>query len=199
MAPDYDRGTNSRCHFIVYCWGIACLVFLPMKPVCSNELSTDMVWSKQEQGVRIGLTIKNLVSDSINLRLCFSNTTSSRQRIYFVENDFFRSFQSYFMATDRASEIILLTRPSPPHGYVVGTKDFPLLDPESVFCFNKTLQLSGIDSKSITRLTWVYRNEIHRWQAGLPTFDGPTHHLFNENDNPDLWVGELQVEISLVE
>ena len=199
MALDYDSRSNNRYLYLFYFLVVTCWALLPMKPATSNELKNEPSWSKPESGIRIGLVVDDILSDGFNLQLCFSNTANTSQRIYFIENSFFRSFQSYFLGRDNSGEIMMLTSPSPPHGYVVGTKDFLLLKPESNLCFDETLPLSSIDANSITHLTWVYQNEIPRWQAGIATFDGETQHLFDDNGHPELWVGELKVEVSLVE
>lgn len=189
---------DDRTEHIYFRASLLLISKLSMKPDITLESTTEATWSTCESGIRIGLKINNILSGSMNLSLCFSNSASHKQRIYFLENAFFRSFQSYFWITNSTGELILFTPPSPPHGYVVGLKDFPLLEPNATQCFNETLQLPTVGAESIARLTWVYRNEIRRWQGGQSTFDGLTNHIFDDNDNPDLWTGELQVEVCFV-
>lgn len=120
-------------------------------------------------------------------------------RIYFLDSWFFRSFQSWFIATDRKGEVHWLTEISPGHGYIVGERDFPLLQPRSIVCFEQSVYLPGDSAEPINSLTWTYKNEIDHWEGGIETLDGLTEELFGEDDHPDLWLGELEVEAHINE
>ena len=90
-----------------------------------------------------------------------------------------------------------MTSPSPGHGYTVGIRDFHRLGPATSYCLEETLKIPADPDVSITRLTWTYQNRIRRWRGGIATFDGPTEQVFDESEDADLWVGDLEVEVAV--
>ncbi len=166
-------------------------------PVDASRSSDTLAWSTPVDGVRNGLAVVDMQPGLIRLRLGFANQVDRPKRLYFLNNAFFRSFQSYFLGVDKNGATVLLTPPSPGHGYRVSEKDFLLLQPGEPVCVNQDLRLSERDPVALTRLAWIYRNDIARWPGGIQTMDGPTRVLFEDDVHADLWVGELRAEAAL--
>ncbi len=155
----------------------------------------DLVWSAPVDELRIGLSFERRTPTSPEVTLGFLNVGTAPRRIYFIRNPVFRSFQSSLYGTTTLGEIRALVPVSPPHGYVVGRDDFPLLEPHAPHLVTQTLGVEIGAGVHLSTLEWTYRNRIARWQPGLQTLDGETQRLFGDDEHPDLWVGEIEVGV----
>jgi hypothetical protein len=166
------------------------------KEKCSDEMS----------GLKTCIRLKHKkikLDKEFEIELVFKNISKKPIRIYLIETEFFRSFQSYFyLLTDKKH--LFLTDISPPHGYVVTEDDFHLIGPNKEIIFKQTLSIDStkIKSNSIkTQLEWTYENNVSKWEGGKMTPDGPTKQLFNGEKIPYIWVGKINsiVEIKIIE
>ena len=153
--------------------------------------------SDQKLGLKICIRLKDKkikLNEDFELGLVFKNISKYPLRIYLVETEFFRSFQSYFylLFNGQSKNISNI---SPPHGYIVTEEDFHLIDSNSEIVFKHTLSIDKIkietDSNEIY-LNWVYENKISKWEGGITTLDGPTKKLFGGKEIPYIWKGKLE-------
>jgi len=159
---------------------------------CAEEIS----------GLKTCIRIANQkikLDEEFEVDLIFRNTSKHPIRIYLIDNDFFRSFQSYFYLLDNGKHKFL-TEISPPHGYVVTEKDFHLIEPNCEIHFEQTLSIAsaGIETKlHKAHLKWIYENKISKWEGGIQTLDGPTKKIFNGKKIPHIWRGKVDVTIEI--
>lgn len=153
-------------------------------------------WSKTVSGLQTCIRVKSKKIESnqdFRLDLIFRNTTGDPIRIFWINTQFFRGYQSHFYLL-YDEEFKRLSNISPPHGYVVTEDDFHLIDPNSESTFKQSLYIDGEDIDGDVHgamLIWVYKNDISRWQGGVMTLDGPTKKLFDGGDIPHIWLGEV--------
>ncbi len=152
------------------------------KEECSEEIS----------GLKTCLRLKNQkikLNTEFEVGLVFKNISKHPIRIYLINTEFFRSFQSYFyLLADGKHKF--LTEISPPHGYVVTENDFHLIESNSEIIFKQTLLIDSAEIKTDlnkTHLEWTYKNKISKWEGGIQTLDGPTNKLFGGKEIPPMW------------
>jgi len=158
--------------------------------------------SDEKLGLKICIRLKDKkikLNEDIELSLVFKNISKYPLRIYLVETEFFRSFQSYFylLFNGKSKHISNI---SPPHGYIVTEEDFHLIDSNSEIVFKHTFSIDETkietDSNEIY-LNWVYENIISKWEGGITTLDGPTKKLFGGKEIPYIWKGKLESMMAL--
>ena len=179
-------------HFLIFCFGD---IYAMQKEKCSEEIS----------GIKTCIRLKHQnikLNKGFEIELVFKNISKNPIRIYWIETEFFRSFQSYFyLLAD--GKFNFLTDISPPHGYVVSEDDFHLIDPNKEIIFKQTLSIDKPKIESSlnkTQLKWTYENNISKWEGGKMTVDGPTKKLFNGDKIPYIWIGKIDsiIEIEII-
>jgi len=158
--------------------------------------------SDEKLGLKICIRLKDKkikLNEDFELSLVFKNISKYPLRIYLVETEFFRSFQSYFYLLFNGKSKYI-SNISPPHGYIVTEADFHLVDPNSEIVFKHTLSIDETkietDSNEIY-LNWVYENKISKWEGDITTLDGPTKKLFGGKEIPYIWKGKVESKIAL--
>jgi len=158
--------------------------------------------SAENLGLKICIRLKDnkiKLNEDFELSLVFKNISKYPLRIYWVETEFFRSFQSYFYLLINGKSKYL-GDVSPPHGYIVTEKDFHLIDSNDEIVFKQNLSINETkietDSKEIY-LQWVYENNISKWEGGITTLDGPTKKIFGGKEIPYIWKGKIESVIAL--
>jgi hypothetical protein len=158
--------------------------------------------SEENSGLITCIKLNNSHVDlnkEFDIELVFKNVSSNPIQIYLINNEFFRSFQSYFYLLYNA-KFKMLTDISPPHGYVVTESDFHIIGSNSEKIFKQTLKIDeeGLEN-DINKfyLQWIYANNISRWKGGIETFDGPTQSLFGDEEIPYIWLGEIKCTIAI--
>jgi len=132
-----------------------------------------------------GLSIALELDASETARLHFRNASAEPIRIYFLEPEVFRSFQSTLRVRDASGKVVGFTDVSPPHGYVPAESDFPLIAPGQTTTFTQTLPATSAGGT----VEWTYSNSITEWKGGAQTLDGPTTPLFGGGPIPHIWTG----------
>ena len=158
--------------------------------------------SAENLGLKICIRLKDKkikLNQDFELSLVFKNISKYPLRIYLVETEFFRSFQSYFYLLFNGKPKYI-SNISPPHGYIVTEEDFHLIDPNSEIVFKHTLSIDETkietDSNEIY-LNWVYENKISKWEGDITTLDGPTKKIFGGKEIPYIWKGKVESKIAL--
>ena len=131
------------------------------------------------------------------IQFYFFNDSDLPVRIYFIDNEVFRSPQNIFYIKGKFDRPV---EPSPPHGYKVGYNDFHLIPPKGKKSFTHTLhrnELQDLEKNKIYELSWEYENDISDWKGGVMTLDGSTKTLFEGKKIPYIWVGKIQHTISI--
>ena len=156
-------------------------------------------WSEPRRGLRIGLELpsqKPALGETIEATLKFRNDSDEPIRVYLLESDVFRSFQSRFALRHGRTGDIVSVQPEPlPHGYVVSEDDFPLIAPGTIRTFTQRLDVRAdvLEAGERYLVEWTYENEIETWVGGAETLDGPTSELFDGARIPYIWTGTLSV------
>jgi hypothetical protein len=156
-------------------------------------MATTGGWSETVAGLRIRLEAPDgpvLAGASARLGLCFSNVSDAPLRLYFLQGEHFRAFQSRLVPLDPETGGPLAP-PSVPggHGYVVTEEDFHLLAPGEGRKFAQDLVLPERTGRILVE--WTYENEIARWPGGVRTLEGRTRRLFGGKRIPHIWLGTL--------
>jgi hypothetical protein len=158
--------------------------------------------SEENSGLITCIRLKNQkieLNKKFEIDLVFKNVSDNPIHIYLINNEFFRSFQSYFYLLS-AGQSKMLTDISPPHGYVVTESDFHIISSKSEIIFKQTLL---IDEECLENdinnfyLQWIYVNKISRWKGGIETLDGPTRELFSGKEIPYIWLGKIESTIAI--
>jgi hypothetical protein len=157
----------------------------------------DSSFSSPVSGLAIALEIppSARAGDSQTARLHLRNTTTVPLRVYFLEPDVFRSFQSNLLVRDASGKVVGASEPSPPHGYLPRESDFPLLAPGETKTFTQSLPLdaSGLAAGGRFDVEWTYSNSVTEWKGGAQTLDGPTQPLFGGGPIPHIWTGRVSI------
>jgi hypothetical protein len=132
--------------------------------------------------------------------LHFRNTGSAPVRIYMLEPEVFRSFQSSLFVHDAAGKLVGAPPVSPPHGYLPRESDFPLIAPGETRTFTQTLALddAALAPGGSFTVEWTYSNTIAEWKGGAETLDGTTKPLFGGGPIPYIWTGKVVASAALV-
>jgi len=161
--------------------------------------------SEITSGLKTCIRLKNQkikLNKDFKFDLIFKNTSEHPIRIYLINTEFFRSFQSYFYLLFNG-KFKFLSNISPPHGYVVTENDFHIIDPKSEIIFEQTLLIDDSDidkDRNKTYIKWVYKNKISKWEGGIKTLDGQTKQLFDGNEIPYIWQGKVEstIEVEII-
>lgn len=137
---------------------------------------------------------------SLTATLHVRNTSSAPLRIYLLEPEVFRSFQSTLYVRDAAGKVVGAPAVSPPHGYLPRESDFPLIAAGETKTFTQTLALddAAFAAGGSFTVEWTYSNTITEWKGGAQTLDGPTQPLFGGGPIPYIWTGKLTASAALV-
>lgn len=129
--------------------------------------------------------------EEISAKLTFKNNGSEKIRIYFIQNEMFRfnSHITLLRSEDRSS--VSPPTIAPPHGYIIGEKDFYIIEPNESKSFEQKITLNEPGDFIIQ---WSYENNRTIWEGGLETLDGKTEALFDGKEVPYLWTGTIQTE-----
>ena len=176
-------------HFLLSCSGDTCKMHIEN---CSEE-NSGLITCIRLNNSKIELNIE------FEIELVFKNVLNNPIQVYLINNEFFRSFQSYFYLLSNGQSK-MLTDISPPHGYVVTESDFHIISSNSEKIFKQTLRIDehGLENDiNNFYLKWVYVNDISRWMGGVETLDGPTKRLFDGKDIPYIWLGEIESTIAI--
>lgn len=138
--------------------------------------------------------------EQVVARLHVRNTGSSPLRIYFLEPEVFRSFQSSLYIFDATGKLVGAPAVSPPHGYLPRESDFPLIAPGETKTFTQALSLDApaLAAGGTFTVQWTYSNSITEWKGGTQTLDGPTQPLFGGGPIPYIWTGKIVATAPLV-
>lgn len=161
-----------------------------------------LAWSAPLDGLSIALELppgRQPPGGALTATLHVKNVGAEPRRIYLLEPERFRSFQSRFAVRTADGTPVMATPGSPPHGYLPRESDFPLIGPGEERRFSQTLPLHdpALAAGGRVTVTWTYENAITAWQGGIQTLDGPTQPLFGGGPIPGIWVGELSVSAVL--
>ena len=188
---------GRKCGFLLALGMIACgqpsLGRQPQGGMSDMEPS----WSEVRRGLRIGLELPPqtpTLGETLEATLTFRSDSDDPIRVYLLESDAFRSFQSRFTLRHRGTGDIVSVQPEPlPHGYVVSENDFPLIAPKTTRAFTQRLDLcaDALEAGERYLIEWTYENEIETWLGGAKTLDGPTSELFDGERIPYIWTGTL--------
>jgi hypothetical protein len=132
--------------------------------------------------------------------LRFANETKKPVRIYLVESEPFRSFQSALRVARASDRKIVDLQPEPrPHGYMVDESDFHLILPGESFSAKQSLSLDPTIYRAGESyvVTWIYENDVTKWAGGVVTLDGPTKALFGGKEIPYIWTGRSNVGVEI--
>ena len=160
-------------------------------------------WSEPRRGLRIGFELppqEPTLGETIDVALKFRNDSDDPIRVYLLESDVFRSFQSRFALRHGDTGDIVSVQPEPlPHGYVVSEDDFPLIAPGTTRVFTQRLDVraDALEAGQRYLVEWTYENEIETWVGGAETLDGPTSELFDGERIPYIWTGTLSATSAL--
>lgn len=137
--------------------------------------------------------------DDVTAKLLVRNTSSAPIRIYLLEPEVFRSFQSSLYIRNASGHVIGAPELSPPHGYLPRESDFPLIGAAETKTFTQTLPLRdpGLAAGGAFTVAWTYSNTITEWKGGAQTLDGPTQPLFGGGPIPYIWTGRSSATASL--
>ena len=158
--------------------------------------------SEENSGLITCIRLKNQkikLNKKFKMDLVFKNVSNNPIRIYLINTEFFRSFQSYFFLLYNG-KVKMLSNISPPHGYVVTESDFHLINSNSEIIFKQTLLIDEVGLETDIHdfyLQWIYENKISQWEGGIETLDGPTKRLFNGKEIPYIWRGEIESTIQI--
>lgn len=158
--------------------------------------------SEENSGLITCIRLENQkieLNKEFEIDLVFKNVSNKPIRIYLINNEFFRSFQSYFYLLYNGKSK-MLSNISPPHGYVVTESDFHIIYSNSEVIFEQTLLIDEVGLENDINnfyLKWIYVNKISRWEGGIETLDGPTKRLFNGKEIPYIWQGEIESTIAI--
>ncbi|MBN2493207.1 MAG: hypothetical protein JXR96_01345 [Deltaproteobacteria bacterium] len=161
-----------------------------------SALASD--WSPAVSGlsIRLELPAGPLASgQQVETRLHFRNASQEPVRIYLLASEPFRGIQS-MLRIRGAAKGPSFQPPPRPHGYKVTAKDFHLLAPGEQRSFGQTLRLPESATGKLA-VEWTYRNEVRAWSGGIQTLDGPTEALFDGEEIPHIWTGELRVSLPI--
>ena len=138
--------------------------------------------------------------DSVVARLDVRNTGTTPLRIYLLEPEAFRSFQSALYLFDPTGKMVGAPEVSPPHGYLPRESDFPVIAPGQTRTFTQTLSLDApaLAAGGTFTVQWTYSNSVTQWKGGTQTLDGPTKPLFGGGPIPYIWTGEVIASAPLV-
>ena len=159
---------------------------------CSEEIS----------GLKTCIQLKNRkieLNKDFKVNLIFKNNSEHPIRIYLINAEFFRSFQSYFYLLFNG-KAKFISNISPPHGYVVTENDFHLINSKSEMIFEQILSIDDADIEndlSDIYLEWTYTNKISKWEGNIKTLDGPTKELFDGKEIPYIWQGKVESKITV--
>jgi hypothetical protein len=158
--------------------------------------------SEETSGLITCIRLKNQkieLNKEFEIDLVFKNNSNNPINIYLINNEFFRSFQSYFylLCNGKSKPLINI---SPPHGYVVTESDFHIISSNSEKIFKQILLIDEAaleNDRNNFYLRWIYVNKISRWEGGIETLDGPTKRLFNGKEIPYIWLGKIESTIAI--
>jgi len=138
--------------------------------------------------------------EAVTARLHLRNTGAAPLRIYFLEPEVFRSFQSALLVRDAAGTVVGAPEVSPPHGYLPRESDFPSIAAGDTKTFTQTLSLESraLAAGGSFTVEWTYSNTINEWKGGAQTLDGPTEPLFGGGPIPNIWTGRVVTSAPLV-
>jgi hypothetical protein len=138
--------------------------------------------------------------EAVTARLHFRNASSARLRIYMLEPEVFRSFQSSLFIRDATGKVVGVPPVSPPHGYLPRESDFPVIAPGETKTFTQALALddAALAGGGSFTVEWTYSNTITEWKGGAQTLDGPTKPLFGGGPIPYIWSGKIVASATLV-
>lgn len=180
------------------------IILIYLLPSCSGDIFTmqNEKCSEENSGLITCIRLENQkieLNKEFEIDLVFKNVSNKPIRIYLINNEFFRSFQSYFYLLYNGKSK-MLSNISPPHGYVVTESDFHIIYSNSEVIFEQTLLIDEVGLENDINnfyLKWIYVNKISRWEGGIETLDGPTKRLFNGKEIPYIWQGEIESTIAI--
>ena len=171
---------------------LGCSGSVPQKQSTPTN-KTEAAWSPEVDGLSLRLELPTAhPGETIQATLKMRNSGKTTRRVYMIQNEVFRSFQSSLLLPKQLLEV------SPPHGIVITEADFPEIPAGGEVSFTQSLAVPSSTSIGEHPVTWEYENKIEQWKGGAQTLDGATKSLFGGGKIPGIWLGELSTQAVLL-